>query len=122
MATNLAAHLGTERPRILRGVLAALISLALVLSFFHGCCLDGDEGSPTVAAAQASCDVSGKVGMPLRRRMATIALRMSRLSSPQDSAVAIEYVTRFASPGRHARARDGRPNLSLRATPRLIRP
>ena|SRR4029079_9340405 len=98
MATNLAAHRGTERPRILRGALVALISLALVLSLFHCCCLDGDEGTPTVAVAQASCDVAGKVDYAAPAPHCCHCMAHVTTLTPQADAVAIEYATRFPRP------------------------
>ena len=50
MSIGIVTHSDSKRahPRRWRSVLAALISLALVLSFFHN--IDGDDGIVTVAA------------------------------------------------------------------------
>jgi len=96
MSIGLAANPDSNRARARRwrSVLAALISLALVLSFFHS--IDGDDGIVTTVAAQTSCDSSGKTpadnpaaphGDHCLAHVTTVA--------PQDSAVAIEYVTRL---------------------------
>ena len=96
MSIGLAANSDSKRTwaRRWRSLLAALISLALVLSFFHS--IDGDDGIVTTAAAQTSCDASGKTpadspaaphGDHCLAHVTTVA--------PQDSAVAIEYVTRL---------------------------
>jgi hypothetical protein len=96
MATSLAAKPDSKRarPRRWRSVLAALISLALVLSFFHS--IDGDDGIVTVAAAQTSCDASGKapVDSPAAPHGDHCLAHVTTVA-PQDSAVAIEYVTRL---------------------------
>jgi len=96
MSIGLAANSDSKRTwaRRWRSLLAALISLALVLSLFHS--IDGDDGIVTTAAAQTSCDASGKTpadspaaphGDHCLAHVTTVA--------PQDSAVAIEYVTRL---------------------------
>ena len=100
MAAGLTARLDLkpQRPRALRGVLAVLISFALVLSLFHCCCLDGDEGTPTVAVAQVSCDAAGKVDYAAPSPHCCHCLAHVTAVAPQDDAVAIEYVTRLHRP------------------------
>jgi hypothetical protein len=97
MAAGLTARLGSksQRTRGWRSVLAALISLALVLSLFHCCCLDGDEGALTVAVAQTSCDVAGKVDYAAPSPHCCHCLAHVTTVAPQDEAVAIEYVARI---------------------------
>jgi hypothetical protein len=81
--------------RAWRSVLAALISLALVLSFFHGWSFDDDGGFVTVAAAQASCDGSGKAPADPAAPHGDHCLAHITTVAPQDIAVAIDYVTRL---------------------------
>ncbi|MBR0752789.1 hypothetical protein JQ604_11395 [Bradyrhizobium jicamae] len=50
----------TTPSRRWRSVFAGLISLALVLSFFHGWAFDTDDGGPAFSVAQSSGDASGK--------------------------------------------------------------
>jgi hypothetical protein len=95
MATSLAAGFDTKRPRILHGVLAALISLALVLSLFHCCCLDVDEGTFTVSTAETSCDIAGKPAPAAPTQHCCHCLAHATTVAPQDSAVAIEYGAGF---------------------------
>lgn len=91
MATSLAAS-NHPRVRRWRSALAALISLALVLSFFHCCCVDVDEGTLTVSAAQTSCDVSGKTSPAAPAPHCCHCLAHATTAALQESAVAIEYV------------------------------
>jgi hypothetical protein len=95
MAPSLAARFDTKRPRALRGVFAVLVSLALVLSLFHCCCLDGDESTLTVAVVQTGCDVAGKTGTAAPTPHCCHCLAHVTAVAPQDDAVAIDYVTRF---------------------------
>lgn len=100
MVTSSAASFDTKRPRILHGVLAMLISLALVFSLFHCCCVDGDEGALTVSAVQTSCDISGKPAPASPAPHCCHCLAHATTVAPEDSAVAIEYVAgawRFAA-------------------------
>ncbi len=69
-----------------------LISLALVLSLFHCCCTDADEGTLTVSVAQASCDFSGKTSPASPAPHCCHCLAHVTAVAPQDNAVAIEYV------------------------------
>jgi hypothetical protein len=91
MATGLTASNHPRAPRW-RSALAALISLALVLSFFHCCCVDVDEGILTVSAAQTSCDISGKTSPAAPAPHCCHCLAHATTFAPQDGAVAIEYV------------------------------
>jgi hypothetical protein len=77
-----------------RSALAALISFALVLSFFHGWDFDGDDGIATVAMAQTSCDASGKAAPDAAPPHGDHCLAHVATVAPQDSAATIEYVTR----------------------------
>jgi hypothetical protein len=95
MATDVAAGLDSKRNSHWRSVFAALISFALVLSFFHGWSLDSDDGIATVTVALSSCDAVSKVapdktppphGDHCLAHVTTVA--------PQDSGVTIEYVAR----------------------------
>lgn len=97
MARCLAAGSGSKRPRTRRwrSVLAALISLALVLSFFHGWSLDADDGIVTVATAQTNCDASGKNPADPSAPHGDHCLAHVTTVAPQDDAVAIEFVTRL---------------------------
>ena len=61
MVTDFAVRLDSQRASCWRSVLAALISFALVLSFFHGWSPDSGNCMTTVAVAQASCDAAGEV-------------------------------------------------------------
>jgi hypothetical protein len=92
MATSSAAF-DTKRPRILHDVLAALISFLLLFSLFHCCCVDGDEGTLTISAAQTNCDISGKPApaSPTPHCCHCLA-HATTVAPPQHSAVAIEYV------------------------------
>jgi hypothetical protein len=80
------------RPRQLHGLFAVLISFALVLSLFHCCCIDGDDGALTASVAQASCDLSGKTSPAAPAPHCCHCLAHVTAVAPQDSAVAIEYV------------------------------
>ena len=94
MAACRAARPDSKRSQRWRSVLAALISLALVLSFFHGWSLDVHDGIVTVATAQTSCDASGKAAPDTAAPHGDHCLAHVATVAPQDSAVAIEYVTR----------------------------
>src|SRR5215475_8127501 len=80
--------------RAWRSMLAALISLALVLSFFHGWSFDGDDGFVTVAAAQTRCDISGKAPADPAIPHGDHCLAHVTTVAPQDTVVAIDYLTR----------------------------
>ena len=97
MAVSPAADQFRKRPltRRWRGVLAALISLALVLSFFHGWSYDADDGIATIAAVQTSCDASGKAPADWGAPHGDHCLAHVSTVATQDTAVPIEYVTRL---------------------------
>src|ERR1700754_1009644 len=78
-----------------RSMLAALISFALVLSFFHGWSFDGDGGELSVAAVQASCDASGKAPVDSAVPHGDHCLAHITTVAPQDNAETVEYVTRL---------------------------
>src|SRR5262245_60493936 len=94
MAASLVIPRDSTRPRTRRWrvALAALISLSLVLSFVHCCCLDGDEATLTVSVAQTACDISGKTSPASPAPHCCHCLAHATTVVPQDSAVAIEYV------------------------------
>jgi len=89
-------RLATQRlpTRRLRGILAALMSLALVLSLFHCCCVDADAdaGVSVVSVAQAGCDLAGKPAPAAPSAHCCHCLAHATTIAPQGSAVAIEYV------------------------------
>jgi hypothetical protein len=95
MIANFPIEHGPHRARCWRSALAALISFALVLSFFHGWNLDGDDGIVTIAAAQVSCDGSGKVAPDTGAPHGDHCLAHVTTVAPQDNAVTVEYVTRI---------------------------
>lgn len=96
MAASITARLDSQpqRTRGWRSVLAALISLALVLSVFHGFCADDHAGSPTLSVAQVSCDSSGKAAPDSAAPHGDHCLAHVTIVTPQDNAATIEYVTR----------------------------
>ena len=99
MATCLAIRPESKRPRARRwrSVLAALISLALALSFLHSSYfdLDGAGVVATVAAAQTGCDVGGKAAPDWGAPHGDHCLAHVTTVAPHDNAVPIEYVTRL---------------------------
>jgi hypothetical protein len=95
MAPELIARVNSKRATGWRSVLAALISLALVLSFFHGWSFDGAEVIGTVATAQASCDASGTAPADPATPHGDHCLAHVTTVTPQDDAVAVKYVTCF---------------------------
>jgi hypothetical protein len=76
-------------------MLAAVISFALVLSFFHAWSFDGDRGPMSVAVMQATCDASGKAPADTAVPHGDHCLAHIATVAPQDNATAIEYVTRL---------------------------
>jgi hypothetical protein len=82
-----------QSSRAWRSVLVALISFALVLSFFHGWSFDGDSGALSVAAVQASCDASGKAPADSAVPHGDHCLAHLTTGAPQDNAETVEYVT-----------------------------
>ena len=95
MVTDFPVGIGSRRASCWRSLLAALISFALVLSFFHGWSVDGDDGIVAVAAAQTSCDTSGKAPADSATPHGDHCLAHVATVAPQDSAIAIEYLTRL---------------------------
>jgi hypothetical protein len=75
-----------------RSVLAGLISLALVLSFFHGWTFDGDEAAPVLSIAQTIDDFSGNAPAHPAPLHGDHCLTHVSSVTAQDTAVAIEYV------------------------------
>lgn len=82
------------RSRRWRSMLAALISLALALSFLHGLNADGDDGMMTVTT-QSSCDGPGKSVPDRGAPHGDHCLAHVTTVATQDSAIAFEYVTRL---------------------------
>jgi hypothetical protein len=95
MATGVTVRTGSKRAACWRSLLAALISLALVLSFFHGWSFDGDTGVVTAASVQTSCDAGAKATPDTGAPHGDHCLAHITTVAPQDSAIAIEYVTRI---------------------------
>lgn len=59
--TKIQSSTHASGPRRWRSLLAGLISLALVLSFFHGWTSDGDDdAAPAISIAQSINDTGGK--------------------------------------------------------------
>ena len=98
MAASLAAQADLYRPRRRRwrSVFAVLMSLALVLSFLHDWGVDDDDVALTVAAVQMNGDASGKAAPDWAAPHGDHCLAHATAVAPQDSAVPIEYVTRYS--------------------------
>lgn len=84
-------------PRRWRRLFAALISVAFVLSFFHGLSFDTDDGAPVMSIVQAAGDMTGKTQTdktPAHPAPLHGDHCLTHLSSvaPQDVSIAIEYV------------------------------
>jgi hypothetical protein len=96
MAASLTAQPDSKRARSRRwrSVLAALISFAVVLSYFHDWSFDGNIGTLTVAAVQLNGDTSGKSAPDWGAPHGDHCLSHVSMVAPQDSAAPIEYVTR----------------------------
>lgn len=78
-------------------MLAALISLALALSFLHSSDFDISDAAVTVAAAQMSSDTgkdSGKSAPDWGAPHGDHCLAHVTTVSPHDNAAPVEYVTR----------------------------
>jgi hypothetical protein len=84
--------LRTAISRRWRSVLAAVISFALILSFFHGWSPGGDENVPAISIAQAIGDASGKA--PIHPAPIHDDHCLTHVSSvaAQETAVAIDYI------------------------------
>lgn len=94
MATSPATRPGSKRPSRWRSVLAALVSLALALSFLHGSDVGADDGLLTVAAMQSGGDCSGKSAPDWGAPHGDHCLAHVTTVAPHDDAAMIEYVTR----------------------------
>jgi hypothetical protein len=80
------------RSRRWRSLLAGLISLALVLSFFHGWTSDGDDGAGfAVSIAQPTGDAGGKAPAHPASLHGDHCLTHVASVAPQDTVVTIEY-------------------------------
>lgn len=96
MAGSLAFRPDSKRPRCWRSLLAALISLALALSFLHGSDFDVHDGDAGVAlTAQSGCDAAGKSAPDSGTPHGDHCLAHVSSVAPHDNAVPIEYVTRM---------------------------
>jgi hypothetical protein len=84
------SHRATSRR--CRSVLAGLISLALVLSFFHGWTFDGDEAAPAMSIAQTVDDLSGKTPAHAAPFHGDHCLTHVSSVATQETAVTIDYV------------------------------
>jgi hypothetical protein len=79
-------------PRGWRRLLAALISAALVLSFFHGLSFDNDDGAPTISIAQATGDTTGRAPAHPAPLHGDHCLTHLSSMAPQEASIAIEFV------------------------------
>jgi hypothetical protein len=95
MVPEFTARTDSKRTACWRSLLAALISFALVLSFFHGWSFDGDAGVVTVASVQMSGDAGAKAAPDTGAPHGDHCLAHITTVAPQDSAAVIEYVTRI---------------------------
>ena len=79
-------------PRRWRSLLAGLISLALVLSFFHGWAFDGDDdAAPGFAIAQSINDTGGKAPAHPAAPHGDHCLTHVASVAPQETAFPIAY-------------------------------
>ena len=74
-----------------RGLLAALISLALVLSFFHGLGFDSDDAVPALSIAQLAGDATDKAPAHPAPLHGDHCLTHVSTVATQDTSVTIEY-------------------------------
>ncbi len=74
-----------------RSLLAGLISLALVLSFFHGWTSDSDDEGPIFSVAQSSNDNGGKAPAHPAALHGDHCLTHVVSVAPQDTVLDIEY-------------------------------
>ena len=79
-------------PRRWRRLFAALISAALVLSFFHGLNFDGEDGAPMISIAQGSGDATGKAPAHPAPLHGDHCLTHLSSMAPQEASIAIEFV------------------------------
>ncbi|MFO1111838.1 MAG: hypothetical protein U1E61_21920 [Bradyrhizobium sp.] len=96
MATGPATEPFSKRPqpRRWRSALAALISIALAMSFLHGLDFDTGDGAADVASVQTGCDPAGKAPADWGAPHGDHCLAHVSTVATQDSAVPIEYVAR----------------------------
>ncbi len=96
MATGHTVRSGPSgtRTRRWRGVLAALISLALVFSFLHDWSIDADSGALTVASVQIDGAAADKAAPDWGAPHGDHCLAHLTTVAPYDSAVPIEYAAR----------------------------
>lgn len=86
------SSLRTARLRGWRSLLAALISLALVLSFFHGWTSDpGNDAGPAVSIAQSINDTGGKAPAHPASLHDDHCLTHVSSVAPQETTFPIEY-------------------------------
>ena len=97
MATSPAIRPELKRVRHWRGMLAALVSLALVLAFLHGSDfgIGNTAGGVTVATAQIGSDGADKPVADWGAPHGDHCLAHVSTVAPHDNAVPIEYVTRM---------------------------
>src|SRR3954463_13797349 len=98
MASRASIQSGLDRwhIRCLRDMLAALIALAVVLTFFNSGCfslIDGDEAVSTTSIAQSESYVPGKPGPLSMTPHCCHCLAHTTTVAPQVDAVAIQYVS-----------------------------
>jgi hypothetical protein len=85
-----------QRPkRAWHSVLAMLIALALVLSFFHGWSADLDDAPVTMAAAQVSCDADQNSPPDTGAPHGDHCLSHVTSVALHDNAATVEYITRI---------------------------
>ncbi|MBR0874739.1 hypothetical protein JQ633_30575 [Bradyrhizobium tropiciagri] len=83
-----------QRTRGWRSLLAGLISLALVLSIFHGWAFDGDDDvSSAVSIARSINDTGGKAPAHPASLHGDHCLTHVASMAPQETAVAIAYAS-----------------------------
>jgi hypothetical protein len=78
-------------PRRWRSLLAGLISLALVLSFFHGLGFDTDDTVPALSIAQLAGGATDKAPAHPAPLHGDHCLTHVATVAPQDTSVTIEY-------------------------------
>jgi hypothetical protein len=94
MDSRFAASVSSARKapsRRWRSLLAGLISLALVLSFFHGLGFDSDDTVPALSIAQLAGNATDKAPAHPAPLHGDHCLTHVSTVAPQDTSVAIEY-------------------------------
>ncbi|MCA1453543.1 hypothetical protein I6F35_09985 [Bradyrhizobium sp. BRP22] len=81
----------TAPSRRWRSLLAGLISLALVLSFFHGLGFDSDDAVPALSIAQLAGDATDKAPIHPAPLHGDHCLTHVSTVATQDTSVTIEY-------------------------------